>query len=84
VARCARRRYVPVASRPESPLRIDGQVLGDVAPVVLLHVELAHGLDGGQATEVLPAGPPCVVHVNRSDSPCQLARLSEECELRGP
>jgi hypothetical protein len=43
VAGRARRREVPVAPGPQPALEVDGEMLREVAPAVLLHVELAHG-----------------------------------------
>ena len=43
VAGRARRREVPVAPGPQPALGVDGEMLREVAPAVLLHVELAHG-----------------------------------------
>ncbi len=43
VAGRARRREVPVAPGSQPALGVDGEMLREVAPAVLLHVEFAHG-----------------------------------------
>ena len=65
----AGRRRVPVAPGPQPALRVDGQVLCDVAPAVLHHVEAAHRLDGGAAAEVGAPWSPGVVQMHRDDLP---------------
>jgi len=57
-------------------------MLREVAPAVLLHVELAHGFHRRSPAEILPPGATGVMNVDRGDLARQLRRLGQQAKLR--